>query len=183
MFRVPFLDHWEVVVTEKKFINELAQAQDKDLSVIDAVADVLQTEFTMGHSIKYDQYHVGVIGSTMTRNLVARFDDVYDKISCACKDTIHYKDMRNYDWVSIPAFEATLNIVSRTGNRLFVGLPLSYEQYIKEKDGSLCLAQDYQVLNAMTVKNCYPLLLISELVNKLKVHTTSFCYSKPAVHH
>lgn len=88
MFRVPFLDHWEVVVTSKKIINELAQAHDNDLSAIDAVADVLQTEFTMGPSIKYDQYHVGVIGSTMTRNLVARFDDVYDEIACSCEDVI-----------------------------------------------------------------------------------------------
>ena len=40
--------------------------------------------------------------------------------------------------------------------------------FIKKKDGSLCLVQDYQVLNAMTVKNCYSLPLISELVNNLQ---------------
>jgi hypothetical protein len=59
MFRVPFLDHWEVVVSGTQLVNELSKASDDDLSVIDAVADVLQTEFTMGESIKYDQYHVG----------------------------------------------------------------------------------------------------------------------------
>ncbi|KNZ81113.1 hypothetical protein J132_03104 [Termitomyces sp. J132] len=32
--------------------------------------------------------------------------------------------------------------------------------FIRKKDGSLCLVQDYHVLNAMTVKNCYPLQLI-----------------------
>lgn len=40
--------------------------------------------------------------------------------------------------------------------------------FIKKKDGSLRLVQDYRVLNAMTVKNCYPLPLISELINKLR---------------
>ncbi|KAF8961742.1 cytochrome P450 [Flammula alnicola] len=125
MFRVPFLDHWEVVVTGKKFINELAQAHDDDLSVTDAVADVLQTEFTMGASIKYDQYHVGVIGSTMTRNLVARFDDVYDEIACACEDVIHDRTKEDSaEWVSVPVFDAVIRIIARTGNRLFVGLPL-----------------------------------------------------------
>jgi Reverse transcriptase (RNA-dependent DNA polymerase) len=38
--------------------------------------------------------------------------------------------------------------------------------FIKKKDGSLQLVQDYQALNAITVKNKYPLPLISELINK-----------------
>src|SRR5271163_1772770 len=40
--------------------------------------------------------------------------------------------------------------------------------FIKRKDGSLRLVQDYRALNAITVKNKYPLLLISELINKLQ---------------
>lgn len=39
--------------------------------------------------------------------------------------------------------------------------------FIKKKDGSLRLVQDYRALNEMTIKNKYPLPLISELVNKL----------------
>jgi len=40
--------------------------------------------------------------------------------------------------------------------------------FIKKKDGTLRLVQDYRALNAMTVKNKYPLPLISELINKLR---------------
>jgi len=40
--------------------------------------------------------------------------------------------------------------------------------FIKKKDGSLLLVQDYQMLNEMTVKNKYPLPLVSELVNQLR---------------
>ena len=40
--------------------------------------------------------------------------------------------------------------------------------FIKKKDGSLRLVQDYQVLNTITMKNKYPLPLISELINKLQ---------------
>jgi len=40
--------------------------------------------------------------------------------------------------------------------------------FIKKKDGSLRLIQDYRALNAMTIKNRYPLPLISELINKLR---------------
>ncbi|KAG5721938.1 hypothetical protein E4T56_gene18402 [Termitomyces sp. T112] len=39
--------------------------------------------------------------------------------------------------------------------------------FIKKKDGLLQLVQNYWILNAMTVKNCYPLPLISELINNL----------------
>jgi len=39
--------------------------------------------------------------------------------------------------------------------------------FIKKKDGSLWLVQDYHALNSMTVKNKYPLPLISELVSQL----------------
>jgi len=39
--------------------------------------------------------------------------------------------------------------------------------FIKKKDGSLRLVQDYRALNSMTVKNKYSLPLISELVSQL----------------
>jgi len=39
--------------------------------------------------------------------------------------------------------------------------------FIKKKDGSLWLVQDYRVLNSMMVKNKYPLPLISELMSQL----------------
>lgn len=40
--------------------------------------------------------------------------------------------------------------------------------FIKKKDGKLRLIQDYRKLNEITVKNRYPLPLISELVDKLR---------------
>ena len=40
--------------------------------------------------------------------------------------------------------------------------------FVKKKDGRLRLVQDYRALNAMTVKNKYPLPLIPELIAKLR---------------
>ena len=40
--------------------------------------------------------------------------------------------------------------------------------FIKKKDGSLWLVQDYRALNTITVKNRYSLPLISELVSQLR---------------
>ena len=40
--------------------------------------------------------------------------------------------------------------------------------FIKKKDGSLRLVQDYRTLNGITIKNKYPLPLISELIETLR---------------
>src|SRR5258706_11609712 len=39
--------------------------------------------------------------------------------------------------------------------------------FIKKKDGSLCLMQDYQKLNKIMVKNSYPLPLVSDVLTHL----------------
>jgi hypothetical protein len=39
--------------------------------------------------------------------------------------------------------------------------------FVKKKDGSLRPVQDYRRLNGMTVKNRYPLPLVSEIIDKL----------------
>jgi len=44
--------------------------------------------------------------------------------------------------------------------------------FIKKKDGLLWLVQDYRTLNAITIKNRYPLPLISELISQL--HRTRY---------
>ena len=46
-----------------------------------------------------------------------------------------------------------------------IGAPVFF---IKKKDGSLRLVQDYRELNAITKKNRYPLPLIDELIHKLR---------------
>jgi hypothetical protein len=40
--------------------------------------------------------------------------------------------------------------------------------FIKKKDGKLCFIQDYRALNAITRKNRYLLLLIDNLIHRLK---------------
>jgi len=39
--------------------------------------------------------------------------------------------------------------------------------FIKKKDGKLRPVQDYRKLNALTVKNRYPLPLIPEIIDKV----------------
>src|SRR5260221_10893991 len=40
--------------------------------------------------------------------------------------------------------------------------------FVKKKEGSLCLVQDYRKLNKITVKNSYPLPLVSDVLTRLR---------------
>ena len=40
--------------------------------------------------------------------------------------------------------------------------------FVKKKDGKLCPCQDYRYLNEHTVRDAYPLPLISDLIDKLQ---------------
>ena len=46
--------------------------------------------------------------------------------------------------------------------------PMASPCFVKKKDGKLWLCQDYRFLNDWTIKNAYPLPLISEIMDKLK---------------
>src|SRR5882672_9210924 len=52
--------------------------------------------------------------------------------------------------------------------------------FIKKKDGSLCLVQDYQKLNVLTVKNTYPLPLIPNILNTVSGAKAQY-FTKPDV--
>ena len=45
-----------------------------------------------------------------------------------------------------------------------IGAPVFF---VKKKESSLCLLQDYWKLNEITVKNSYPLLLVSDVLTRL----------------
>ena len=53
--------------------------------------------------------------------------------------------------------------------------------FIKKKDGSLCLVQDYQKLNMVTMKNTYPLPLIPDILNKVSKPRPSISLSWTSV--
>ena len=46
-------------------------------------------------------------------------------------------------------------------------LMASHVFFVKKKDGKLRFVQDYRKLNAMTVKNTYPLPLVPDIINRI----------------
>jgi hypothetical protein len=97
----------------------------------------MQTEFTFG-PIDAHPHHEVTVRSGVTRNIVGKFDEIRDEIVEAFNEYIppseglisfndevlmvhaHYVK----DWLTVPAYETAMHIISRTINRYFIGAPL-----------------------------------------------------------
>ncbi|KAG6887831.1 hypothetical protein C0995_012331 [Termitomyces sp. Mi166 len=129
-FKIPGVSNWIVVVSSPRSIDDLRKASDDYVSFRAAAIDAFQIMYTMGSEVLQSSYHVDVVRSPLTHNLVARFPDVQDEIRSAFDDYIPQTE----EWTATNALSTIRKIVSRSGNRLFVGLPL-------------CRNADYRDLN------------------------------------
>ncbi|KAF9264409.1 cytochrome P450 [Marasmius fiardii PR-910] len=119
-FKVPLFDRWMVIVTGRDMIEDLRKAKDDELSFNQAMRQTFHDDFTGTGSLSKEPYHVDIVQGPLTRNMANMFGEVYDELTCAFNDEIPQTD----DWVKIPTLQRVLNVVCRTSNRLFVGLPL-----------------------------------------------------------
>ncbi|TDL22831.1 cytochrome P450 [Rickenella mellea] len=128
IFKVSQLDRWHVIISGPKLIDEVRRAPDNKLSLEAALGDSLAIEYTLGQRLLDNNYHISVIRSQLTRNLAAVFSEVRDEIVQSFLEIIPPTD----DWVGHPALETFMTIVTRTSNRIFVGLPVCRDpDYIK----------------------------------------------------
>ncbi|EGO30935.1 hypothetical protein SERLADRAFT_444508 [Serpula lacrymans var. lacrymans S7.9] len=120
-FKIPNVYKWRVIVSGPELIEELHKAPDNELSFLEAANDSLKVEFTLGPEIHHNPYHIPIIRSQLTRNLGDIFSDIHDEMVTSFDDIIQVKDD---EWVSVPVSDSIMQVVCRSSNRLFVGLPL-----------------------------------------------------------
>ncbi|KAJ7078772.1 cytochrome P450 [Mycena epipterygia] len=120
VFRVPILARWDLVVGGAKLTAEMGSAPETELSSMEAVHETLQTDYTMGKDMRINTYHLPAIRSSLTKNLAARFPDIHDEIGCAFDDIFA---LQGTEWKLVPVLSSMIDIVARTTNRLYIGLP------------------------------------------------------------
>ncbi|KAJ6567200.1 cytochrome P450 [Mycena vulgaris] len=121
VFRVPLIHRWDVIVSGSKLVEELRASKEEELSIREAFNEILQTNMTMGPNILGNPYHISVTRVGMTKNLDLRFNEVRDEIVRTFEDHLA---LEGDEWKAIPAQATTMQVICRTSNRLFVGLPL-----------------------------------------------------------
>ncbi|KAF5369084.1 hypothetical protein D9758_002904 [Tetrapyrgos nigripes] len=119
-FRVPMLNHWQVVVTSPEMINDIKRAPNDVLSFMGAIQQLMQIEHTMGKAIHTDPYHIDVIKNSLTRSISSKLESIVEEVAYAFQDELPASD----DWIKIPAMEVIRRVVCRASNRVFVGAPL-----------------------------------------------------------
>lgn len=111
---------WHIVVSDPRLIAEIIRAPENVLSFNEATAQSLQTKYTIGREVFENGYHKSVVRSPLTRNLGVLFPDMHDELVAAFADEIPARDK----WTKVFLIQAIMQIVCRTSNRVFVGLPL-----------------------------------------------------------
>ncbi|KIJ13791.1 hypothetical protein PAXINDRAFT_80408 [Paxillus involutus ATCC 200175] len=137
-FKVADLYRWTVVVSGPQFVEDLRKASDDELSFTEAVNENFKFEYTLGHDVHYNPFHIPTIRSQLTRNLGILYPDIRDEVVTAFEETLDLWDngevrvrcywpiieARDIEWKSVPALQTVQKVVCRTSNRIFVGLPL-----------------------------------------------------------
>lgn len=96
--------------------------------------------WTIGINIATRHYHLQIIRQQLTRTLASHFNDVRDEIINSFDDLVPACDDSNVlslsaitiysftsflaEWVSVPMLNFARNVVCRTSNRVYIGLPL-----------------------------------------------------------
>ena len=119
-FKVALANHWEVILGPQ-YVDELRKQPDDVFSFEESVNDSIQVEYTLGPPIHYDPFHIPIIRSQLTRNLGNLYTDIRDEIVTAFSDEL---PLKGNDWLEVPALSMIQQVVCRTSNRIFVGLPL-----------------------------------------------------------
>ncbi|KIK79214.1 hypothetical protein PAXRUDRAFT_161911 [Paxillus rubicundulus Ve08.2h10] len=120
-FKVACLYRWMVVVSGPRFVEDVRKASDDELSFAEATNEDLKLEYLVGHDVYHNTYHVPIIRSRLTRNLCILYPEIRDEIVTAFEELL---DLQGNEWKSVSAFLTIQKVVCRSGNRMFVGLPL-----------------------------------------------------------
>jgi cytochrome P450 len=151
-FKIAKFSRWVVVVSGPQAIEDYRQVPDDDLTMLNlSTEEGIAIKYTLGSNIITDQYHIHVVRNQLTKNLGVVFPDIRDEIVQAFDDVI----CPTTDWSKVSAFKAVTQIVCRTSNRIFVGLPLC-----RDPDWiALNLKFPTDVMKAAAIINLFPTFL------------------------
>ncbi|KAJ7278114.1 cytochrome P450 [Mycena rebaudengoi] len=118
-FKVVLGNRWLVILNGRALIQELQKAPDDELSFIEAATALVHMGLTMGQEHLNDLYQISVIRTSLTRNIAVCFPTIHSEVVAAFEDLV---PANASEWASVPAMNTVLKIVSRTYNRVFIGL-------------------------------------------------------------
>ncbi|KAM5540077.1 hypothetical protein V8D89_006217 [Ganoderma adspersum] len=167
-FKIPLLDRWMVIVSGPKLVEDIRRRPEDELSFTATVETLLQYRYTVSQKMHDDPYHVTIVKEKLqNRMLPAIMPDLVDEIGPTVQK---YFPAKGDEWVSVDVLSASLKIVARTSNRVFVGLPVSHN----EEYNDISVQFAVEIVKAGTVLFLFPDFLkpfAAPFVSKVKQTT------------
>ncbi|KAJ7589668.1 cytochrome P450 [Mycena floridula] len=138
-FKIGLGDRWAVIVSGSRMIEDIRRAPDDQLSA-NINNDGIAIEYTLGKELNENGYHINVVRGALTKQFGGKFLETREEVITAFEDEIP----ATKNWVKVDLKDTLRRIVSRSSNRLFVGLPLCRDPEYRDLniDLSLKMAQD-----------------------------------------
>ncbi|KAH8093069.1 cytochrome P450 [Cristinia sonorae] len=162
MFKIAMPDQWLVLIAGPTLIEEVRKMPDDMISLAAGIEELLAARYILGKNVVNDPFHMPLIHAKLTRNLTDFYGDIKEEMWDAFETCLGVHDQ----WHSVPALKTVIEIISRTTNRVFVGLPLCRDPEFLAIATSFTL----EVVKAKTVVNLFPEFMkgpIAKLVNKV----------------
>ncbi|KAM6493880.1 Cytochrome P450 [Amanita muscaria] len=121
IFKVPLFSKWVIMVSGPEMINDIRSASDDYLSSPEAGRERMHVDLILGAEFHHNTHLAEVVKLPLTKNIGPKFADVQDEIVTAFNDNIKFQ---GNEWTTVIAYSTIMDIVCRTSNRMFVGLPL-----------------------------------------------------------
>ncbi|KAK7058637.1 hypothetical protein VNI00_002273 [Paramarasmius palmivorus] len=86
--KIPLMDKWIVIISNVDMIEDFYRASESQLSLQEAFRATFHADLVLGKQPGQDPYHVGVIQGTLTRNIGAKFPEIYDELLAAFNDEL-----------------------------------------------------------------------------------------------
>ncbi|EJD49256.1 cytochrome P450 [Auricularia subglabra TFB-10046 SS5] len=123
IFRVRLIRDWNYVVTGARLVDELRRAPEDVLSLGEATAVILQSDYTLRDWRTASPVDLVIIQTKLNRKLEKIMPAAIEEIGAAFEDEITGRLTGN-EWTEMTVGESIMRVVCRTSNRMFVGLPL-----------------------------------------------------------
>ncbi|CAZ80769.1 unnamed protein product [Tuber melanosporum] len=174
-FKVPTIARYIVFPTSPKLLEEMMAEPEHILSFDEALTEKVAVEWTLHPSIKYDTYHLKLIRTKLTQRLSIVLPEVMDELTLAWEESTNI----GKEWTKVRVWDVMLQIVARTINRMFVGVPLCRDQEYLDN----VIQYTVKVVKAGAILDILPRIFRAPLTNLIMQKSHHYAMMRKHVGH
>ncbi|KIJ41726.1 hypothetical protein M422DRAFT_172000 [Sphaerobolus stellatus SS14] len=126
VFRIPLLTRWHIVLSGKRYAEEIKNVQEEVLSFKEAMEEIIDTQYLIGSAaaVTRNASQIDFLARQLGPNLSEMFEALKEEVTLSSAKYIPLSE----DWTSIPAYSTIVRMVSQLANCMIVGSPLCRDE-------------------------------------------------------